>query len=338
MKLDIAIDLGSNRIRVYVLNKGIMINEPAVVALNLDTNEIIAVGREAYKMLGRTSDKIDVFYPVERGVISDFEFVEEMILRLFKKVDIGRIVMPRVVACIPSGITELEKKAVVSSISVIGVRKIYFIEKSIASAIGSGLDTESSKGHMIVSIGGGISEISIISLNGVVSSKTLKIAGNQFDTDIIKYVKKNRNLIIGKKTAETAKIAIGGVYSRKMSFDLKGRQVLDGLPQCISFSDEELKEAIMDSVSIIISEIEAILRQIPPELSADICLEGITLTGGSALIYGLNKLIEKRTGLKVRIPTDPQNCAAIGAGISTKYIDTLEKREYGKVNPLSHEY
>lgn len=338
MGIDIAIDLGSTRIRTFMPNKNIVIDEPSIVALDLDTNEIVAIGEQAYKMLGKTSQRIDVFYPIKRGVISDYEFVEEMILQLFHKLHSNKIVMPRAVVCVPSQITELEKKAIINSISVIGVRKIYLIETAIAAAMGAGLNTETSRGHLILNIGGEITEIAIISLNGIVVSKTLKIAGNTFNNDIIQYAKKTYNIVIGEKTAEECKISIGGVAKQDKTFKLKGRDLITGMPKSIDITTNKIRNAIFPSFEIIVSELESILSQIPPELAGDIYLEGITVTGGSAALYGVDIVLKERTNLNVNIPNEPQNCATIGAGLAIKYINALEKKQYGKVNPLSLEY
>ena len=340
MATDIAISLGTVRTRIYIKDKGIVLDEPSVAAVNVDNGDLVAVGFQAKKMVGRTSDKIDVIYPLMSGVISDFDLVEGMLNNFLKKIEISHIVMPRAVVCIPGEITEVEKKAVVNAISAVGVRKVCLIEKAVAAAIGAGLNCLSPVGNLVLNIGGGTSEMAVVSLNGIVVGRSIKIAGNSIDENIIKYVKKTYNLLIGERMAEGAKIEIGCVSKMEMEkkYMVKGRNLLTGLPDWVDLSSSEIMESIVEPIDKIIGTLKTLLEDVPPELAGDINEGGITLTGGTANLYGLDKLIESHTGLRVTIPNEPQNCTALGAGIATKYINQLEKDGYKPANPLSAEY
>ncbi len=339
MVSDISIDLGTSMTRIYIEGKGIVISEPSVVTIDLEDEEIVAVGKKAYDMVGKTPRKITTIYPLEGGVISDFYLVEGLIRDFFKKVSPNKIVMPKVVACIPSKITDVEKRSVVNTISAVGARRVYLIEKSIAAAIGSGIDIQQSKGNIIVNIGGGTTDIAVVSLGDSVVSSSIKVAGNQIDDEIIKYIKKTYNLLIGKCMAEKLKICIGNVYSYHDldNFRVKGRDLLTGLPKWADISPEEISEIIVDIVIKIITEIQNILADTPPELAGDIYTEGIILTGGSANLRGIDKLIERKTNLKVTIPNEPENCVVIGAGMASKYINKDENHK-GTISPLMVEY
>lgn len=340
MGTDIAIDLGTSRTRIYIVGHGIALDEPTVVAVNLDDNRIIAVGHRAYKMVGRTSSKIATIFPLEGGVISDFSLVEELLDYFLKKIGSSKIVMPRAVACVPGEITDVEKRAVVNCISSVGIRRVCLIEEPVAAAIGANLDIATPRGHMIVNIGGGTTDIAIVSLNGIAASRTVKLAGNKIDDAIIKYVKKNHRLLIGKRMAEDAKTSIGRVIDRNHEefFRLKGRDSLTGMPKWIDFSSAEMKEAIEECAIRIVKEIQLLLEDAPPELAGDIYTEGISLTGGSSLLYGFDKLISEKTGLNVRLAENPKHCVVLGAGIATKYIGNLDKKDFTSTNPLSAEF
>ena len=340
MGTDIAISLGTAKTRIYVNGKGIVLNEPSVVAVDLDSNEIISVGMQAKKMVGKTYDKVEVIYPLSRGVISDFDLVEGMLNSFLKKISISKIVMPRAVVCVPGEITEVEKKAVVNAISSVGVRKVCLIEKAVAAAIGAGLDCLSPKGNLVLNIGGGTSDMAVISLNGIACGQSIKVAGNAIDENIIKYVKKNYNLLIGSKMAEIAKIQIGCAIKRDVdkTFRVKGKNLLTRLPDWVDLSSNELVDTIVESLDEIIVALKELLENIPPELAGDIQESGITLTGGTANLYVIDKLFSQKIGLSVSIPDSPETCTAIGAGLSIKYINQLEKDGYKPANPLSAEY
>ncbi len=337
---DAAIDLGTSKIMIYVHGKGIVVNEPSVVAVNRETDELIAVGKEAYEMIGWTSDKVSVITPLCSGVISDYLLVEQLVGTFMKKVSSSMLFMSRVVACIPGEVTEVEKKAVVNAISTTGVRKICLIEEPVAAAIGAGIDISSPHGSLVVDIGGGTTDMAVVSLSGVATMRSLKVAGNNFDESIIKYVKKKYNLIIGKRMAEAAKLAIGCVYPQEelMTFRIKGRNALTGLPQGIDFTSDEMLEALIDQAMQIAREIQEMLEETPPELVGDIYTDGIVLTGGSAQLYGFDTLISKKTRLPVRVAEEPDTCVVLGAGKALKFVDDLDDQGLGAMNPLSAEY
>ena len=337
---DVAIDLGTSNIQIYVEGKGIVVDEPSVVAVDNETMDLLAVGKEAYAMIGKTSSKVDVYYPLAGGVISDFAVVEQMVSRYLKKVSSSMVFMPRVVACIPGEITEVEKRAVVNAISTSGVRKICLIEEPVAAAIGAGLDIANPHGCLVVDVGGGTTDMAVISLSGVAAMKSVKVAGNDFDEAIIKYARKKYNLLIGKKMAEAAKIAIGCVYPREElnTFRIKGRNVLSGLPQWVDMTSDEMLEALIDLGMQIARQLQDMLEETPPELVGDIYTDGIVLTGGSAQLHGFDALLQKKTRLPVRLAEDAPHCVVLGAGKALKFIDDLDNKAYGIMNPLSAEY
>lgn len=340
MGADIAIDLGTSRTRIYVDKHGLVVDEPTVVAVNSDTGEIIAVGEKAYQMVGRVSKKVAVVWPLEGGAISDFYLVEGLISKLFKRVSSSKIVMPRVVTCVPGEITEVEKRALVNVISSIGVRKVCLIEEPIAAAKGAGLDINSPHGRIIVDIGGGTTNIAIISLGGIASSKSIKVAGNTMDDEIIKYVRRNHSMFIGKRMAEDAKKAIGRVFPSRtdMTYRLKGRDSVTGLPKTLDITSDEMLDILSEPAMQIVKQIQQILEYAPPELAGDIYTDGITMTGGGAQLKGFSDLIAKKTKLKVTLANHPSNCVIMGAGNSLKYIDDLEKKGYSVMNPLTADY
>lgn len=323
---DIGIDLGTATILVYVKGKGITLREPAVVAIDKNTNEVLAVGQNARKMLGRTPGNIVAIRPLKDGVISDYTVTEKMLKYFISKVTNKSIVSPRIMICVPSGVTEVEKKAVIDAANHAGARKVYLIEEPIAAAIGAGIDITKPYGTMIVDIGGGTTDIAVIALGGAVKSTSLKVAGDRFDEAIIKYIKKQHSIIVGERTAEEIKINIGCVYPRttveKMS--IKGRHLISGLPVEIEITSEEMLEALKDSANQIIEAIHSVLEVTPPELSADISDRGIYITGGGGLIYGLDKLIEEKTGIPVMVADDAISCVAMGTGKALNHIELLE--------------
>lgn len=324
---DIGIDLGTATILVYVKGKGIVLREPSVVAIDKNTNEVLAVGQEARKMLGRTPGNIIALRPLKDGVISDYTITEKMLKYFITKVCGKFVFSPRIMICVPSRVTEVEKKAVIDAANHAGARKVFLIEEPIAAAIGAGIDIGKPYGSMIVDIGGGTADIAVISLGGAVRSMSLKMAGDKFDDAIIKYVKKNKNVIIGERTAEDIKINIGCMYPKTVleRMNVKGRDLTTGLPVEIELTSEEVFDALKPCADIIVEGVHAILEETPPELSADISERGIYITGGGGLVYGLDKLLEERTGIPVMIAEDAQSCVAIGTGKALNHIELLEE-------------
>ncbi len=337
---DIAIDLGTSSVKIFLEKKGIVLNEPAVIAVDTLTDNIVAIGEEAYKMIGRTSERTAVVRPMTNGVISDFMLAQEIIRYYFKKISGSRVFMPRVVVSVPCGITEVEKRAVVDTISSTGVRKICLIEEPVAAAMGAGVDISQPHGIFVVDIGGGTTDMAVISLSGVAISSSMQIAGSTFDDRIIKYIRKKYNLIIGERMAEEAKKAIGCVYPQKESrtYRVKGRNALTGLPQWAEVTSEEMLEALIEPAMQIVRRVQETLENTPPELMSDVYEDGIILTGGSSYLAGFEKLLSKKTKIAVKRAEEPELCVANGAGKAIKYIDDMENKEYGILNPLSAAY
>jgi len=328
--LDIGIDLGTASVLVYVKGKGIVLREPSVVAIDKNTNKLLAVGEEARRMLGRTPGNIVAIKPLSEGVISDYEITERMLKYFINKV-CGRrglrIFMPRIMVCVPSGVTEVERRAVIDAAMQAGARKTYLIEEPIAAAIGAGIDISKACGSMVVDIGGGTTDIAVISLGGTVVSSSIKVAGDKFDEAIVKYMRKKHNMMIGERTAEEMKISIGTVYPRvqEVAMDVRGRNLISGLPKTITVTSSEMMEALEEPVSAIIEAVHAVLERTPPELAADISDRGIVLTGGGSLLYGLDKLLQEKTGINVIIADDAISCVALGTGEALNNIDIIEK-------------
>ncbi len=337
---DIAIDLGTSAVKIYLDGKGIILNEPAIVAVNVENDQVVATGKEAYAMVGRTSDKIDVSRPLCNGVISNFDLAQYLISAYLKKINSSRVFMPRVVVSVPCQITEVEKRAVVDAISAAGVRKICLIEEPVAAALGAGVDISKPYGTLVVDIGGGTTDMAVLSLSGIAISRSIKVAGNVFDEAIIKYIRRKYNLIIGQHMAEEAKLAIGCVYPRKdiLQHRVKGRNAMTGLPQWADISCDEMLEALIDPAMQIVRTIQEMLEKTPPELMGDVYSDGIILTGGSAQLFGFDMLIAKKAKMPVKIAPEPQICVALGAGKAIKFIDDMENKEYGVLNPLSAAY
>ncbi len=327
---DIGIDLGTANTLVFVKNKGIVVNEPSVVAVNTSTKQVLAVGDDAKQMIGRTPGNIVAIRPMKDGVIADFETTRLMlkyfIEKAYKKALFNS--RPRIVVCVPSGVTEVEKRAVVEATITAGAhdKDAYLVEEPMAASIGAGLPVEEPIGSMVVDIGGGTSEVAVISLGGIVNSKSLRIAGDEFDSHIVSYVKKEYNLMIGDRSAEEIKIRIGSVFPQdeEKRLEVKGRDLITGLPKTIVMTSEQVREAISEPVSSIIDAIKATLEKTPPELASDIIEAGIMLTGGGALLTGLDKLINKETEMPVHIANEPLNCVALGTGMVLEHIDTLK--------------
>ena len=328
--MDIGIDLGTANVLVVVDDKGVVLNEPAVVAVDNRMDEIIAVGHEAYKMIGRTPKDIEAIRPMMNGVISDYDNAEKMlrgfINMLGESKGMGKIVMPRIMVSVPSKITDVERKAVQDATKQAGAREVLLIEEPIAAAIGAGIDITVPGGHLVVDIGGGTTDVAVISLGGTVISKSIKVGGNRFDQDVIRYIKKNYNVIIGERTAEKIKKDIGCAYRRQEERFIKitGRDLTNGLPKSITVSSFEIMDAMSDSVAQITNLVIKVLQDTPPELASDIAERGIVLTGGGALLYGMDKKISEVTGLKVRLASEPINCVALGTGIALGSVELLE--------------
>lgn len=324
---DMGIDLGTANTLVFVKGKGIIVNEPSVVAINSSTKEVLAVGDEAKQMIGRTPGNIVATRPLKDGVIADFATTEAMlkyfIQKAYKK---GLFVSkPRVIVCVPSGVTAVEMRAVYEATKNAGAREAHLIEEPMAAAIGAGLPVEEPTGSMVVDIGGGTSEVAIISLGGIVTSKSLRVAGDELDEYIVNYIKKEYNLMIGERTAEEIKMTIGSAFpkSKEESKEVRGRDLVTGLPKTMTITSTEIMETIKEPVNAIIDAIKVTLEKTPPELAADIMESGIMLTGGGALLSGLDQLITKETGMPVHIAAEPLNCVALGTGLALEHIDTL---------------
>ncbi|MCR5404782.1 MAG: rod shape-determining protein [Butyrivibrio sp.] len=320
---DIGIDLGTASVLVYIKGKGVVLKEPSVVAYDRDTEEIKAIGEDARLMLGRTPGNIVAVRPLRQGVISNYKITEQM-MRYFIKKAIGRRVLrkPFIAVCVPSGATEVEKKAVEDATRLCGARDVRTIEEPIAAAIGAGIDITKPCGNMIVDIGGGTSDIAVISLGGTVVSTSVKIAGDDFDEAIVRYMRKKHNLLIGDRTAEDIKIKIGSAYPRAEDdfLDVRGRNLVTGLPKTVRVSSEETEEALREPTSQIIEAIHSVLENTPPELAADIADRGIVLTGGGALLRGLEDLIYSKTGINTMTAEDPMTAVAIGTGRYVEFI------------------
>ena len=325
---DIGIDLGTASILVYVKGKGVVLKEPSVVAYDRDTEPIMAIGEEARLMLGRTPGNIVAVRPLRQGVISDYKTTEKM-LKYFIQKAVGKSFFgrrPRISVCVPSGVTDVEKRAVEDATYQAGARDVYIIEEPVAAAIGAGIDISRPCGNMIVDIGGGTSDIAVISLDGVVVSSSIKVAGDDFDDAIVRFMRKRHNLLIGERSAEEIKINIGTCYKRpeNISMDIRGRNLVTGLPKTVTVSSDETEEALREVTSQIVDAVHSVLERTPPELAADIADRGIVLTGGGALLHGLEDLIEENTGITTMTAEEPLTAVAIGTG---KYIEFLSERK-----------
>jgi rod shape-determining protein MreB len=321
---DLAIDLGTANTLIYIKGKGIILIEPSVVAIKKGTNQVLKVGREAKEMLGRTPGSIVAIRPIKDGVIADFDVTEQMIRAfILKSHNRKALVRPRVIVGVPSGITQVEKRAIRDSCDQAGAREVYLIEEPMAAAIGAGLPVQEPSGSMIVDIGGGTTEVAVISLSGIVYSQSVRIAGDEMDEAIMQYLKRKYNLLIGERTSENIKIQIGSAHPfdepRKM--DIKGRDLVDGIPKTLTIVDSDIREALHDTVYAIVDAVKTALERTPPELSADIAEKGIVLAGGGALLHGLDTLISLETHLKVRVADDPLSCVVLGTG---KVLDELD--------------
>jgi rod shape-determining protein MreB len=324
---DIGIDLGTATILIYVKGKGIVLQEPSVVAMRRDTKEILAIGTEARRMLGRTPGNIIAIRPLREGVIADYDVTEAMLKDFIRRVCGPRLFSrPRVMVCVPAGVTTVEKRAVIEAALQAGARQACLIEEPLAAALGAGLDITQPTGHMVVDIGGGTTDIAVLSLGGVVLSQSIRIGGDKFDEAIVRYVKTKYNLLIGDRTGEEVKIAIGsaGCDSRNESIDIRGRDLMHGLPKSVQINSAEVREALGDYVNAICDTIKTVLESTPPELSADIIQQGVIMTGGGAMLHGLDLVIAARTGVPTYLADNPVSCVALGTG---KALERFEMRD-----------
>jgi rod shape-determining protein MreB len=329
---EVGIDLGTANVLVYVKGKGIVLNEPSVVALNEETNEIVAVGTDAQKMIGRTPATIIAVRPLKDGVISDYDVTERMLKYFIRKSCGSRTFFkPNIMICVPSGVTEVEKRAVIEAATEAGGKSVFLMEEPVAAAIGAGLDISGPDGKMVIDIGGGTSDVAVISLGTIVTSQSVKVAGDSMDDAIVKYMRKDHKLFIGERMAEQMKMEIGTAFPREESvtFTCKGRDLVSGLPKSIEVTSEEMLSALDEPLTTICEAVHKVLENTPPELAADISTTGIVLTGGGALLNGMDKRIKQRTGIDVFIADDPKSCVAIGTG---KALNSLEAMDTGAVN------
>jgi rod shape-determining protein MreB len=327
---DIGIDLGTANTLVYVKGKGIVINEPSVVAINKNTSQVLAIGNEAKKMVGKTPSYISATRPLINGVISEFEITEEMLRYFINKVHketFALIPRPRVVIGIPSGVTEVERRAVIDAATNAGARKAYLIDEPMAAAIGSRLNVQEAGGNMIIDIGGGTAEIAVISLGGIVVSKSLRVAGDELNENIIQYARDEFNLLLGERTAENIKIAIGSAYPLKeeLEMPMRGRDLITGLPKEVQVNDSQIRQALSRSVKTLVANVKSAVEETPPELLADLITQGIVLAGGGALLKGLDQLIQEQTQIPVRITEDPLTAVVRGTGIVLEDLDSLKE-------------
>lgn len=334
--MDIAIDLGSDRTRVFINGKGKVLDEASVITYDIDTDEVYAVGDEAYEMIGKTPSGICAIHPLENGVIAKSDLVEDMVSILLKEVCSVKIMMPRVVTAIPCNITEVEKRAFVNAVSSFGVRKVFLIESPKAAALGCGVDIMSPHGTMIADLGCGSADIAVLSLGGISVSKSIKHSGKTMDEEIIKFLRKKYNLIIGPNMAENCKKEIGCVKvpQEEKTFRIKGRDAVSGLPRYVDITSSEIINALEETAEEIVSAIKDVLEKTPPELIGDIYSDGIILTGGLARLYGLPKLISERTKLKVRVHKFAPDCVIMGCGNAIKFIADFEKSQNDSTSPL----
>ncbi|MEK7338421.1 MAG: rod shape-determining protein [candidate division NC10 bacterium] len=321
---DLAIDLGTANTLIYVRGKGIVLSEPSVVAIKKGTGQVLKVGKEAKEMLGRTPASIVAIRPMRDGVIADFDVTEQMIRAFIVKIHNRKaLVRPRIVVGVPSCITQVEKRAIRDSTEQAGAREVYLMEEPMAAAIGAGLPVQEPSGNMIVDIGGGTTEVAVISLSGIVYSQSIRIAGDEMDEAIIQYLKRKYNLLVGERTAENIKIQIGSAYPfdepRKM--EVKGRDLVDGIPKALTVTDSDIREALHDPIYAVVDAVKTALERTPPELAADIAEKGVVMAGGGSLLHGLDTLLSLETHLKVTVADDPLSCVVLGAG---KVLDELD--------------
>ena len=328
---DLGIDLGTANVLVYVEGKGIVLREPSVVAIDKNSGKVLQVGSAARNMLGRTPGNVVAVRPLREGVISDYEMTEKMLEQFLKKIIRYSLVKPRVVVCVPSGVTEVEERAVIQAAMEAGARRVYLIEEPFAAALGAGLDLSGPNGHMVVDIGGGTTDIAVLSLNDIAVSSSMKIAGDTFDEAIVTYVRRRHGLVIGLTTAEEIKITVGCVSERpeEVSMTVKGRDVKTGLPRDVLISSSEMLELLSRPARLIVDEILSVLEQASPELVGDISQNGIVLTGGGSLIWGMDRVIHDRTEIPCMVADNAESCVALGCGKSLQWISSMQE---GTVN------
>lgn len=328
---DIAIDLGTSNIIVYVSGKGVALREPTVVAVDKNSGRLLKVGEDARKMLGRTPANIVSVSPIVAGVISDYDMTVRMLKELIQRITSFSLFKPRIIICVPGSISGVEERATIDAGIEAGARKVYLLESSVAAAFGSGADISKPNGHMVIDIGGGTTEVGVVSLNGVAESLSLKTAGDAFDEAIVKYIRRKHNLLIGLKTAEEIKISAGSAYpvQEPQIEEVKGRCLMTGLPRSVMISGNDIAEALLEPMEIILDAVQTVLERTPPELVADISQNGIILTGGGSLVPGIDKIINAKTGIGVSTVDDPITCTAYGAG---KMLANLGSMEEGMIN------
>ncbi|ADK13340.1 MULTISPECIES: rod shape-determining protein [Clostridium] len=324
---DMGIDLGTATVLVYIKGRGVILKEPSVVAIDKIKNRVLAVGEEAWQMIGRTPGNIVAIRPLKDGVISDYDVTEKMLKYFISKAcGKNRISSPRIVVCVPCEATEVEKRAVIDAAKNAGAKKVFLIEEPLAAAIGAGIDITKASGNMVIDIGGGTTDVAVISLGGIVVRSSIKVAGDKFDEAIMKYVRKEHKLMIGERTSEDLKIKIGSAFDRdeEVSMEIRGRDLITGLPKNITVSSAEMRIALKETVNSIADTTRAVLEKTPPELSADIADKGIFMTGGGALLNGLSNLIQKVTNVPVYVAEEPVSCVALGTGKVLEYLDKME--------------
>ena len=327
MSMDIGVDLGTATVLVYIKGKGIVLREPSVVAIDRDTNRIIAIGEEARRMLGRTPGNIVAIRPLREGVIADYDTTESMLRHFLEKVA-GRSMFfkPRIMVCVPSGVTTVEKRAVLEAAMQAGARKTYLIEEPLAAALGAGLVISEPCGSMVVDIGGGTTDVAVLSLGGIVVSESLRVGGDKFDEALVRYIKKEYNILIGERTAEEIKVNVGTAFpsGRNESMEIRGRDLVSGLPKTMRIGSTETREALAEPISLIIECVKTVLEKTPPELAADIVDRGIVMTGGGALLHGLDRLISQETGIPTYLADDPLSCVALGTGKALESLENIQ--------------
>ncbi|AAK80801.1 rod shape-determining protein MreB [Clostridium acetobutylicum] len=327
---DMGIDLGTATVLVYLKGKGVILKEPSVVAINRTNNEVLAVGEEARQMIGRTPGNITAIRPLRNGVISDYDVTEKMLKHFIRKAcGKRRISQPKIIICVPCEATGVEQRAVKDAAKNAGAKKVSLIEEPLAAAIGAGLDITKASGNMVIDIGGGTTDIAVISLGGMVVRSSIKVAGDTFDESIIKYIRKKHKLMIGERTAEDLKINIGSAYKKEIeeTMEIRGRDLVTGLPKNVEVSSSEMRDALKEAVSSIAECAHAVLEKTPPELAADVSDKGIMMTGGGSLLNGLDKFIQEVTQVPVYVAEDPVSCVALGTGKSLEYIDKIDMND-----------
>lgn len=328
---DIGVDLGTANTLVFVKGQGVTVREPSVVAIDENTGQVLAVGNEAKMMIGRTPGNIKAIRPLKDGVIADFDITQTMLKHLISSsISSSFIFRPRVIVGVPSGVTDVERRAVEEAAYQAGAKEVYILEEPMAAAIGAGLPVEEPRGSMVVDIGGGTTDIAVISLGGIVTSISLRVGGDKMDEAIIQYAKRNFNLLIGERTAEEVKINLGCAYpdveESEKNLEIRGRDLVSGLPRTVCFTSTEIMKALEEPVHAIVNGVRSTLENAPPELSADIIESGIVLTGGGALLKGLDKLLSEETGIRVVVSENPLECVALGTGISVEHIERMKKK------------